>query len=130
MRNLVYFITIIAISAYFSATYYATTITIEGLESEYHYGDEIKFAATVRGFGDAVPAYSVEFQSLDYPGMGIAGNYVMDGTSTTYLNFPLPFEKTINYSHIVNSQDDKLGQYIMKFRTLGHTLEKKVTLVP
>lgn len=130
MRNLVYFITIIAISAYFSITYYATTITIEGLESEYHYGDEIKFGATVRGFGDAVPAYSVEFQSLDYPGMGIGGNYVMDGTSTTYLNFPLPFEKTINYSHIVNSQDDKLGPYLMKFRTLGHTLEKKVTLVP
>lgn len=130
MRNPVYFIIIGFIVAYFFAMYYSTTITIDGLESTYHYGDEIKFAVKVRGFGDAVPAYTIEFQSEDNPGMGIGGVGSIDGTSTTYLNFPLPFEKTINYSHTVNSQDDRLGPYIMKFRTLGHTEEKKVMLLP
>lgn len=131
MRNLVYFImAVFSIAVYFSATYFATTITIEGLEDEYHFGNEIKFAAKIRGFGDAVPSYSVEFQNEANPGIQMGGVGSISGADTTYLNFPIPFEKTINYSHTTNIYDDRSGTYVMKFNTLGHTVEKKITLLP
>ena len=130
MKNLYFIITIIAIAAYFSIMYYGTTITIEWLEDTYHVGTEIKFAAKVRGFGDGVPGYSIDLQKEGNPGIGIDGVGVTSGVDTTYLNFPLPFEKTINYSHTTNIYDDRLGSYIMKFSTLGHTVEKKVMLLP
>jgi len=125
-----YFLVIVAIVAYFSITYLATTITIEGLENSYHIGTEIKFTAKVRGFGDATPSYYVSFQKEDNPGIGMGGVGSAGNVDLTYLNFPLPFEKTINYSYTTNIYNDHSGTYVMKFDTLGHTIEKKITLLP
>lgn len=129
----IYFLVIIvfvAILAYFSAMYFATTITIEGLKNTYHIGTEIKFTAKVRGFGDAAPSYSVAFQKDDNPGMSMGGVGSSGNVDLTYLNFPLPFEKIINYSYTTNIYNDRSGTYLMKFNTLGQTVEKKITLLP
>lgn len=131
MRSLVYFVmTIIVIAAYFSAMYLTTTITVEGLEDTYHFGNEIKFTAKVQGFGDAVPAYNIVFQNQANLGIQMGAVGSISGIDTTYLNFPIPFEKTINYSYTPNIYNDKSGAYVMKLNTLGHAVEKKIKLLP
>jgi hypothetical protein len=124
-----YFLVIAVIVTYFSVMYLATTITLEGLEDTYHLGSEIKFTVKVKGFGDAVPSYSVGFQKEDNPGMVMGGVGSTGSVDLSYLNFPLPFEKTINYSYTTNIYNDSPGTYVMKFSTLGHTVEKKITLL-
>ena len=116
-------------AVYFFAMHYATNITVEGLEETYHIGEEIRFSAKVTGFGDRVNAYSVEFQNEKVGERGLAGLGSMSD-NVSYLNFPLRYEDTINYTHQTNYYDDEAGSYIMKFSTLGHTVERKLTLLP
>ncbi|MGI0023495.1 MAG: hypothetical protein ACRD9Q_11645 [Nitrososphaeraceae archaeon] len=130
MKKIAYFaITILAISAYFTVMHYATNIIIEELQDSYRIGDEIRFTAKVTGFGDGANAYSVEFQNEIENGRGLAG-LGSSNDNVSYLNFPLPFEETIHYARQTNYYEDAPGSYFMRFSTLGHTVEKRVTLLP
>jgi hypothetical protein len=120
---------LVGISLYFVAMHYSNTITIEGLQDTYHQGDEIKFSATIEGFGDGVTWYSVEFYQTERGVQSLPGSSV-GGDNVSYLNFPTPFKETIEHSVDTKQHTGPTGTYTMSFSAVGHTVEKTFTLLP
>lgn len=112
---------------YFAIVYFSVTITITGLQDQYSIGDTIDFTADVSGIGSTVYAYSVEFEKTDETGnvMGLHST----GPGISYLDPPFYFSEKLTYSRTIDSDVDP-GEYVMKFRALGHTVQKDIVVLP
>ena len=126
MRNHV-LIACTGIVIYFVIVYFSVNITITGLQNQYSIGDTIYFTANVSGIGSTVYAYSVGFEKLDGTGniMGLHST----GPGISYLDPPFYFSETLTYDRTIDPDVDP-GKYVMKFRVLGHTVEKDVVVLP
>lgn len=112
---------------YFAIVYFSVNITITGLHDQYSIGDTIDFTADVSGIGSTVYGYSVEFEKMD--GTGYVMGLHHTGPGLSYLDPPLYFSERLDYNRTIDSNVDS-GEYLMKFRVLGHTVQKVIVILP
>ena len=112
---------------YFAVVYFSVNITITGLQEQYSIGDTIDFTADVSGIGSTVYAYSVEFERMD--GTGYVMGLHHTGPGPSYLDPPFYFSERLVYNRTIDSDVDP-GEYLMKFRVLGHTVQKIIVISP
>jgi len=112
---------------YFAIIYFSASITIIGLEDQYSIGDTIDFTADVSGIGSTVYGYSVEFEKIDGTGNIMGLHYT--GSGLSYLDPPFYFSERLVYTRAIDS-DVNSGEYLMKFRVLGHVIQKVIVILP